>query len=356
MRNMLSNISALVFMAADAATGSASVGGTGEGATGTQANISADIPANRALAPLSDTAKLENLQKFLPSQKVYPDFVTAENALAKIAPSTDTLYGLPIAVVGLIQLKDADGNLVLDDEGNPQDVPDPAVYSPGTLVRVGTLGTRIEINGKGKNGVKAVVVMPIPTVAQVLADEEGTEFIQRILSKEFALVGYRNIRDAATMNELMAQIAKMPKTVSDYLAAAKSAGSAADTETFDALWTPLRASLKKSLPALYAVLPTKAEAIRAIRSKSYATEHFPELENAKAGSIFLKLAQAVIANAATNTTEKGEPAPLDSSAIADWIKERDTTELGKSEPKDYSAIDSLDLGGFGGPVTETTAE
>ncbi len=305
-------------------------GGTGESTAPT---------GPTSLSILTDETKLESLGKVFASQRVLDTLELAMAHLESVAATTENFFGLPIAMTGL------------DDNGDPI----PTVYE-GVKVRVGTLAARIEVSkGKFKNGLKAVTVLPIPTIEQIMASPEGPAFIGKIIAKELSHVAYRNIRDAATTADLESGMAKAPQSVEDYLAESKRAGSAADTETFDALWKPLRASIKETLPALDKMLPNKVEVIKAIRSKSYAESEYPELENAPKGSVFVKLANATIANALANEDKAGKPAPLDSTAITDWLESRDTVKLTKrgEQPVDYSAIGEIDFGGFGAPVTST---
>lgn len=290
-------------------------------------------PANTALTVLTDETKLETLSKHLPSVKIYDDYASALKAIESAAAATKNFYGLPLAATGEV-----------NDEGEL----DTSIYE-GMRVRVGTLSARVDVGKVKKNGVKAITIMPIPNLAQITADENGAEWLEKVIAKEMGLISYRNIRGAATQADLLAGMAKSPRTVAEYLAESKRAGAAGDTETFDALWRGMRDALKESMPALHKMLPSKVEVIKGIRSKAYALAEYPELESAKMGSVFVKLANAVIQNAKENTTDN-KPAPMDHSAIDSWLEDRDTLVLSKrdSGPIDYSALDQMDFGGFGG--------
>jgi hypothetical protein len=322
--HILNRMSVIAFMAADE-------GNSNGGTDGTEPAVTENQKPTK-LVMLTDQEKIDALGKVLPSHKEYDSYAEAEAAIQKLAPSTENFYGLAIAVAGL------------NDDGTGID---PAAYE-GMRVRVGTLASRVEINGKAKNAIKAITVLPIPTIEAIMATGEGKAFLDKVIAKELSHVAYRNIRDAVTDMDLLAGMAKSPRSVADYLAESKRAGSAGDTETFDALWAGLRQAVKESVPALYKVLPPKGDVIKSIRSKAYALANYEPLENAKQGSIFVGLAQAAIATAAKNTTKDGQPQPLDSSAITDWLAERETLVLGKTEEKDYSAVDEIDFANFGG--------
>lgn len=318
--------------------------GTGEGTV---------TSSNPALVPLTDPDKLDALSKAFPSQQVVGTYAEALAKITKASESTDKFYGLPIAVAGY----DPELDNGTDENGDPlpKGGVDESIYN-GMFVRLGTLATRVD-DGKGtkRNGVKAITVIPVPMLDAILSAEGGRDFMQKVLNKEMGLVAYRNIRDAATENDLLAGMAKSPTTVEAYLVESKRAGSAGDTETFDALWKALRQSIKETIPALYALLPSKVEVIKAIRSKVYALNEHNELETASQGSIFVMLAQATIASAKVNKNKDGSPNPLDTSAIEDWLAERDTLELKKEGPRerDFSTLATLDFGGLKATETES---
>lgn len=301
------------------------------------------------LTILTDETKLEKIGKHLSSVKIFQDkevpnpekegetmiLSAYDQALAYLesgAKETENFYGLPVAAAGDI-----------DEEGNL----DTSIYE-GMRVRVGTLSARTEVGKTKKNGLKAITILPIPSLEAIMADPNGNEFLDKIIAKELGLVSYRNIRDASTESDLLAGMAKSPRSVAEYLAESKRAGTAGDTETFDALWRGLRDSLKEAMPALAKMLPSKVEIIKAIRSKAYALAEYNELETAPKGSVFIKLANAVIQNARENTTD-GKPAPLDTGAIESWIAGRDELTLSKRGPEvvDYSGLAEMDFGGFG---------
>lgn len=317
-------------------------------------------PAKPAGLPiLVDEKKLEALGKVLPSVKIFEDktipnpdkegetmtlsaYDQAVEYLTNAAKATEgNLFGLPVAAAGEV---DENGDL------------DTSIYD-GMRVRVGTLSARTTVGKIKKNGVKAITILPIPTLDMILNDPNGNDFLTKTISKEFGLIAYRNIRDAGTQADLLAGMAKSPRSVAEYLAESKRAGSAGDTETFDALWRGLRDSLKEAMPALHKMLPSKVEVIKAIRSKAYAVSEYPELENAAKGSVFVKLANAVIQNAKENTNE-GKPAPMDHSAIDSWLADRDTVVLTKKGPEevDYSGVDEIDFGSFGSADSGNSAE
>ena len=266
------------------------------------------------LAALTDETKVNAIKKVLPARKRYDSIADAIAALTKAAGETDNFYGLPIAIQG----QDADGNV------------DESVYeSMGAIVaRVNAKGD--EAKGK-ESGIKGIVVFPVPTLDSLIGDESGKAWLDKIAEKEAALVIFRSFREASTLDEFNAGVAKSPKTMAELIAQHTRGAAGLDTETFDATWPGLRTFLKKKQPNLDKALPQKAEVIKCIRSASYANSD-PDTAKLESAGVFVKLAQTCIAAAQSNKNDKtGEANPLDTSAIQSWLDGRDSLEIKKAE-------------------------
>lgn len=285
---------------------------------------------NRVIEAITNGDQLDKLQKAMDSRTVYPSIQAAYDAMTKAGEATESFFGLPIAVVGY------------DEE---TDTVDESIYNGSNAVLAYVGARNIKIDGKDRNSVKAVVIYPVPTVESFLAGgDAASAWLEKIIQKEAGHVAFRNFRDANTLAELMNGAKAAPRSVDDYVTASNREGSGLDTETFDALWNSFRNMLKKEQPALNALLPSKADTIKAIRSKAFA-ESSDDTKPLEDAGIFVKIAQALINGAEQNKDKDGKPAPLDSTSIQDWLDGRDSLVLGqeKAKPKDFSILDSLNF-------------
>lgn len=188
------------------------------------------------------------------------------------------------------------------------------------------------------DGIKAIVLFPIPSLDAFLESEKGREWLDKISDKEASHVSFRGLRNAETLEELANEFAAMPSSVEDIVTQHTRSGGL-DTDTFDAVWSPLRALLKKQMAALYSAMPNqKAEVLRAIRSSKAAAQISNDLESR---NLFVWLASEMIRIAENNKDENGEPAPMDTTSLRQWILERDSRDdLARSAP-DLAALDAI---------------
>lgn len=288
---------------------------------------------NVVLSILTDETKVNAIKKAMPARKVYDSLASAIGALEKAANATDGFYGLPTAITGMDY---ATGDI------------DESLYA-GNLVVLAYVGGREAAAGKtDKNivGVKGIAIYPQPPLSLFLDSEDGKAFLNKIVEKEAALVAFRNFRESATLFEFEQGVSKVASTVEALIADSSRGGNGLDTDTFDALWSDMRAALKKEMPALVALFPSKQEVIKAIRSASYAASEHSALESK---GVFTWLATVLIDAAKNNQDAKtGEAAPMDATAIESWVAGRDTLALTKTETteKDFSVLSTLKLPGF----------
>ena len=297
---------------------------------------------------ITDSTKVEAIKKAIGGSKqemrvLFADIESAEKTfIAATKEAGDSVPALrPMRPI----MAEVD---ILNDKGKPtgekrqeptgEYEPDDSVFD-GMQIAVAVVGARKKNDSTGKmdSGVKAVVMFPIPSTETFLKSEAGTDWVAKVIEKEAAHVAFRGLRNSETIEEIRAEFDSMPRDVDTFVTSAR--GEGLDTDTFDAAWLPLRAQIKAEAPELADMLPTKAEVLRAIRSKAYAEQSQEELES---NGVFVWLGKSLIAFADNWKDEKGELAPLDSSAIKEWIEGRDTLDLSKAEkPKDFSALASL---------------
>lgn len=233
---------------------------------------------------------------------------------------------------------DESGEVITDDDGNPQMLDSMA----DSRFAVAVIGAR-QKNAKGQTepGIRGLIMFPIPTLAAFIAN--GESWLAKIAEKEAAHVAFRNLRNATTNAELDAAVDSMPNDVDGFIASYNS-GDGLDTETIDAVWSDVRKYIKSEAPQLYGLMPPKAEIIKAIRSASYARQEHPELESR---GLFVNVFAALVMKAGEGWKDSdGNADPLDTSAIQEWIDNRETTNIAQRQAaeKDFSALDSLDLG------------
>lgn len=190
---------------------------------------------------------------------------------------------------------------------------DPAVYTEGTAVMVGVLR-------KAKEGVKAIYILPIPTLEQLLSDAPGTDWVQRIILKELSHVGVRALRDAEDISTVVDQ---MPTTRDAFISSAREGGGGI-MEAFNELYKILNATMASKVAVWGKFKLTKQELKRAFESKGYAAEYYPALENRGDKDSLFVVALRLGAAAAG---KKG----LDPTIFQRWLDTRDQKAFNAAE-------------------------
>lgn len=224
----------------------------------------------------------------------------------------------------------------IDDEGNF----DPAIYSEGTRIMVGTLR-------KAKEGVKAIVVAPFPSLEQVLADPAAREWlVSKVLDKELNHVAVRPLREADNIENVVDQ---MPTGLAAYISTARE--SSGIMETFNALYKQINETLGKKVPSWAKARLVKSDLKRCLESKGYAEEYYAQLENRGEGkdSLFVIALQLGVSAAKL----KG----LDPTIFERWTETRDAKKFtaGAEEEAEDFDIDSL-AGALAAQPAEPAAE
>lgn len=294
-----------------------------------------------------DSKKIEAVKKAIgggqqkEDRKVYESFdaaVAAFQAAAKIVE--DEKLGIPVMAADQSAFfepeRDEDGNVKLDEEGNP-------ILSetliPGLGYAVSVVGARIRnAENKMEGGIKAIVFWPMPTVEEFLESDNGADWIKKVIEKESAHVAFRGLRNAESVEEFESEFARIPTSVDDIVATHVSSGGL-DTEAFDAMWAPFRDAFKQQQPKVAAHMPPKQDVIKAIRSKPFAAQEYGKLEQL---GLFEFIAKKLIESAATWKDEEGNDAPIDASAIQGWLDGREALNLAPKK-LDEAELDDVKL-------------
>lgn len=207
----------------------------------------------------------------------------------------------------------------MDENGNF----DSATYGEGVAVMVALL--------RNRQKVKAIVVAPIPTLDQLLANEAGKAWVDRIIAKELNHVAVRHLREAEDVTTVVDQI---PTTMDAYITSQRDGGGGI-METFDELYKLINATLSAKLPVWNKARFIKSELKKSLESKGYASEYSPQLEDYKGESLFVTALNLGI-NAAKR---KG----LDPTIFERWLATRDAKAFvpGETDDDDELDLDSL---------------
>lgn len=278
--------------------------------TPTAAAIAAEMTLSPAITEDAIAAVAAHFPKGQ-TRKAFEDLDSAIAALtALVSDEAVSALGLPYDIVG----------------ANPDGTIDPEVYTGSNPV-LAQVRARVVVDpatGKKAEGIKAFVLFPIPTLETIIAaGDQGSEFIEKVLEKEFSLVAFRNWRDFDNADEFSAGVAAAPRNLTDYLT---SQVSTVDTSTFDDLWPDFRETARKDYKDLWAMLAVlgKGNVLRAIRSKSYALAN-PDAKALEENGIFVQIAKQLIVFA--------EADEMDASALKNWIAKRDEVELSYKAPE-----------------------
>jgi hypothetical protein len=216
-----------------------------------------------------------------------------------------------------------------------------------------TAGIRGIETPEGKsNGIIGLAVYPAHTVESLMQAAEGADWLNRIAQKEIGLVAFRRLRltEEDSIEDMNAAAAAMPTAASDFTVA-RTATSGGAFEVFDSNWVDFRKMLgtNEANADLAKMLTPKASVLKAIRSKAYAEQAFPALEER---GLIVKVAQFFAATL-TNLAASGDvEVHGDVTAIDRWIDGRENLDL--TETVTESALDSvnLDFGAFGAASEE----
>lgn len=261
-------------------------------------------PETAAAAPAESKAK--TVAENMTARRIFASLDEATAYLTAQAEALSDFESFPIAAPGM----DAEGNF------------DAALYPKGTAVMVSVL--------KAERKVKAIVVAPIPTTAQLLESEAGKVWVDKILQKELNHVAVRHLRDAEDVTTVVDQ---MPTTLDAYITSGREGGGGI-MEAYDDLYKQINATLAGKLPVWQKARFTKSDLKKALESKGFALEYYSAVEDYKGESLFEKALALGIAVA----KRKG----LDPTIFERWAATRnDKTFTAGEDDEDEIDFDSL---------------
>jgi hypothetical protein len=308
-------------------------------------------------AILSKSAEYASARKVLGDhRKVFESVTDAITALRSIYATAGFPASFPVvgARIGAIDIS--------GDDTIPPLASWPEEYrTEGVKVAVTFIGVRGLKDDKGKesNGARGFALYPLHPLDAIQGDETGIAWLWKVAEKESSHVALRGLRgvNPALGNDALAQAAmEMPISVSDYVE--ESTREAMDTSTFDTMWTRFRKMLSDS-PATAAIvprLPQKAEVLKAIRSKAFATENYSELESMGTFAWMAGTMADIVDVMRSAAIESGEDFDMDSSEIRGWLATRDTKIFAtpKKVETDISTVDfNAFMAGLAGPSADT---
>lgn len=263
------------------------------------------------IAPAATAApKVLTVANDMVSRRIFANPADAAAYLNSLATTLSDFAETPFAGAGL------------DSEGDF----DPAVYTSSTQVMVAKLM-------KAKAGVKAIVVAPIPTLEALFADESGKAWAEKILQKEFNHVAVRTLREAEDISTVVDQI---PTTLDAYVSSTRDGGTGIMV-TFDELYKAINATLASKVPVWAKAKLPKNELKKAMESKGYADEYYPQLENR--GETKPSLLVMALNLGITAAKQKG----LDPTIFQRWLDSRDKKAfVAGAEDDDFDAEDLAD--------------
>lgn len=274
---------------------------------------------------MADT-KLKSIQDDMPSARF---FATPAEAAAALTSDQSTYADIGDAIiVSPVDAKRGVSALGMDDEGNF--VFDSEMFSPGTRVMISKLSTRVD--GE-KSKLKGIVVAPVPSEEQILADEAGRAWLSKIINTELqrlSVSGLRDRKDAPTDIQSAAVLDSMPKCLADFVTSSRG-GSSTLMQAFEENWKIIKAGLAKLSPSWVRANITKREFIYSMSSKAYAFAEFATLEENKAGSLF----EMAIRGFKAKAMEQG----LDYSIFDQWAATRDEKVIEAKAEEDDQEFD-----------------
>lgn len=312
-------------------------------------------------AILSKSAEYAAARKVLGDhRKVFESVTDAIAALRSIFATAGFPAAFPVvgARIGAIDISG-------DDTIPPLESWPEEYRTDGIKVAVTFIGVRglKDAAGKDANGARGFALYPLHPLDAIQNDEAGISWLWKVTEKESSHVALRGLRNVnpALGNDALAQAAmEMPISVSDYVE--ESTRESMDTSTFDTMWKRFRKMLSESpaTAALVLRLPQKADVLKAIRSKAFAVENYPELESMGTFAWMASTMADIVDVMRASAIEAGEDFDMDSEEIRGWLAGRDTKVF--AAPKKIEAdLSSVNFGAFMAglgavPTTEDAGE
>lgn len=287
---------------------------------------------------VKDDATMESIKKAVGGGKaamrnVFEDRAEVKDEAGNVTVESATSYNLAKAAYdAAAKIASEAGILTMECPAEITNAEGEIVARPfdGMLATVAVVGARErdKATAKMESGIRAVVLFPIPPLSAYLeGGDDAVAWLAKLAEKESAHVAFRKLRNADSTEEFEAAFEGMPRTVEAFIAEyASEAG--VNTETFDELWSDIKAMLSdRGMSELVKLFPPKAEFIKCLRSKAYALDSTKKNEELEKAGAFVYVGKVALAMAAANKNEQGEPEALDSTAIQEWLNTRDDFRL-----------------------------
>lgn len=268
-----------------------------------------DTQTTQPVAPVA-TKKTMTVEDDMTARRIFTSTADAATYLNLCHETYSDFATIPLAAVGL------------DSEGDF----DPAVYVPGMNVMVAILR-------KAKQGVKAIVIAPVPSLTMLTADSTGTDWVTKIIEKELNHVAVRALREAEDISTVVDQ---MPSTRDAYISSAREGGMGI-LEAFNELYKPINATMSGKVSVWAKARLIKSDLKKCMESKGYAEEFYPALENRGEGKDSLFVVALNLGVAAAKA--KG----FDPTIFARWIATRANKAFtpGADDDTDSFDMDSM---------------
>ncbi len=299
---------------------------------------------------------LTSAATYVGARKLLGDHRKVFDSVADALSTLKAIYALPEFPAEFPVLGSGIGLIdVTGDDSIPPLTEWPAEFSiPDVKVCVTFIGIRGEkdSNGKTSNGARGFFVYPLHSISSISAAESGDDWLWKIIEKEashVALRGIRNVAPALGVSAMEQAAKSAPLSVTDYVESSVSEGI--DTDAFDAIWKQFRKLLAEtpSTAALVTEMPSKAEVIKALRSKAFAAENYERLESMGAFIFIGETMGNIIDHMKGQAVEKGQDFDYDSSEIRTWLTKRN--EFVFAAPKKSVAdLSTVDFSAFMGTL------
>jgi hypothetical protein len=292
---------------------------------------------------VSENAGAENNKKSVLNNKEFAKvsyFDSVSTAMAFLARKAEELPDLAdYQLVGKGVTANDDGEMVFA----------PELYTEGTRVRIAKVEERL---GNGVTKLRAIVMSPVPTAEQFMADEKGREWVARKLETAIGQAIARGFQKKDANDRYLYSmdderlLEEIPGTLLDF-ATTSDRGESGLMEAFNEYWQVVKKQLASASKAFAARSPSKKEFMRAMQSKPYAVRVYPECEAIKTKTGTLSIFEFALQVFSNLASENG----YDGSIFADWLANRATFEIDTASEQDSDDLE-LDVTAFAGLIAK----
>ena len=203
---------------------------------------------------------------------------------------------------------------------------DPEIFVEGCRILVQVVSERISV---GVSKVKGIIIVPVPTLAAIAADETGQKWLERVVDKSLSDFAARVLRRKDMAADSAEVMANLPITLADYTTTSQASTL---LDGFNRTWKIVKKVLADNFKVFALSNPSKGDLLNSMLSASYAQRLNPALENRTGGSLFEAAIQLFM--------RACKDAGYDYSIFEDAIKSRHTRVIDLSDGDD----EGFDLG------------